>query len=166
MLSKMPHGTTEKPTSFGRAVILLIERSNSVHSQYFKAHLSPSGISLLAAYVAVRLKLISRQTQTKMTRSRYASLPKHKRLLISKLICPSSSIATYASTKQNCSLTVVTPVGIPRVRNQPVWCAIFNAPAKHSDSMSTKKFTSHMFVNACREIRRAEIIKLQTLHMP
>lgn len=45
--------------------------------------------------------------------------------------------------------TIITPIWIPWIGNQPIRCSIFNSPAQDSDSMATQKISSCMLVNTC-----------------
>lgn len=47
------------------------------------------------------------------------------------------------------ALTVISPIAVPRIGNQPVFGAIFDAPAHHLDSMATQHAATDMLVDAC-----------------
>lgn len=54
--------------------------------------------------------------------------------------------------------TVISPIGIPAVANQPVWCVILNAPTQNTNCVSAKLFSMNVLINAC-DSQIAQMIK-------
>ena len=58
--------------------------------------------------------------------------------------------AVVASTEEF-DVSVIPPIAIPRVGNQPVRSVVLHAPSQDSDGVTSKGFAMDVLVNSCRK---------------
>lgn len=69
--------------------------------------------------------------------------------------------STMIRTSKNFEETVVSPIGVPRISDEPVIYAILGAPTKNTNCMTTKSFSVHVLVDTYRKKKQIFVLILE-----
>ena len=77
------------------------------------------------------------------------SLRQHHFLLFGKAGRDLTFNTTVILSSQNLDVSVISPIRIPAVGNEPVRSVIFNSPTQNADRVSTKGLAVQMLIDTC-----------------